>query len=31
MDLYDPDKSWRETDDQWPESATGTQVAKRTP
>lgn len=31
MELYDPDKSWRETDDQWPESATGTQVAKKTP
>jgi Protein of unknown function (DUF2950) len=23
MELYDPDKSWRPTDDQWPESATG--------
>jgi hypothetical protein len=31
MDLYDPDKSWRPTDDQWPGSATETQVAKQTP
>jgi len=28
MELYNPDKSWRPTDDQWPDSATGTQVAE---
>ena len=31
MELYNPDNSWRPTDDQWPESAAGTQVAQRTP
>jgi hypothetical protein len=31
MDLYDPDKTWRETDDQWPDSAAGTQVAEKQP
>ncbi|HZR58954.1 MAG TPA: DUF2950 family protein, partial [Terriglobales bacterium] len=28
MELYDPDKSWRPTNDGWPESAVGTQVAE---
>jgi hypothetical protein len=30
MELYNPDKSWRPTNDQWPDSAAGTQVAGTT-
>ena len=31
MELYSPDKSWRRTDDQWPDSTAGTQVAATRP
>jgi hypothetical protein len=31
MELYDHDKTWRETDDQWPDSAAGSQVAETQP
>jgi len=31
MELYNPDKSWRRTDDQWPEAATDSQAGQTYP
>jgi len=27
MELYNPDKTWQATDDQWPDNSANTQVA----